>query len=142
MRKIILVASMVLISAGAQAGQSRSLSLAGSDRVAEVPTTNVQAVSAVDTPRAPKSADANATADTPKSIERPKFTERPPGVDARRQSAMQSRPSRRPSQMNADAGARRAQMMKMKQMNMRRPGPIRIATARIIASLHRHGIYW
>jgi hypothetical protein len=142
MRKIILVASMVLISAGAQAGQSRSLSLAGSDRVAQVPAANVQAVSAVETPRAPKSADANATADTPKSIERQKFTERPPGVDAGRQSAMQSHPSQRPSQMNANAGARRAQMAKMQQMHMRRPGPIRIATAQIIATLHRHGIYW
>jgi hypothetical protein len=142
MRKIILVASMVLISAGAQAGQSRSLSLAGGDRAAQEPATNVQAVSAVDTPRAPKSADASATADTPKSLERPKFTERPPGVDVRRQSAMQSRQSQRPSQMNVGAASRRAQMAKMKQMKMHRPGPIRLVTARIVASLHRHGIYW
>jgi hypothetical protein len=140
MRKFILVTAMVLISAGAQAGGSRSLSLAGSDsKAVQDSARTAEPASAVDTQRA---AEATGATETSKSIERQKFSERPPGVDVRRQqSRRQSQMPSRPSRMSANAG-RRAQMAQMKQMHMRRPGPLRMVTARIVASLHRHGIYW
>jgi hypothetical protein len=144
MRKFILVAAMVLASAGvAQAGGSRSLSLAGSDsKAVQDSARTAEPASAVETQRAPKAADAGATG-TPASTERQKFAERPPGVDIRRQqSQRQSQMQSRQSRMSAGAG-RRAQMAQMKQMHMHRPGHIRLwSTARIVATLHRHGIYW
>jgi hypothetical protein len=148
MRKIILIAAMVLVSAGAQAGGSRSLSLTGSDsKAVQDSARTAEPASAVETPRAPRAAEATGATDTPTSTERQKFTERPPGVDIRRppshrQSQMQSRPSR----MSAGAGQRRqsARMSRMGAgMGMHRPGHIRLwSTARIVATLHRHGIYW
>jgi hypothetical protein len=149
MRKIILIAAMVLVSAGAQAGGSRSLSLAGSDSKAVLDSARTaESASAVETQRAPQAADATGATDTPTSTERQKFTERPPGVDIRRQpfrrqSQMQSRPSR----MSAGAGQRRqsAHMSRMGAggMGMHRPGHIHLwSKARIVATLHRHGIYW
>lgn len=143
MRKFILVTAMVLVSAGAQAGGSRSLSLAGSDsRAVQDSARTAEPASAVETQRAPRAAEATGATDTSTSTERQKFTERPPGVDIRRQqSHRQSQMQSRPSRMPAGAG-RRAQMAQMKQMHMRRPGGLRIVASRLVASLHRHGIYW
>jgi hypothetical protein len=139
MRKIILVAAMVLVSAGAQAGGSRSLSLTGSDsKAVQDSAKSVEPASAVDASRAPKSANATSTGTTGSTgaSERQKFTERPPGVDVRRQSQMQQ------SRMRAHASQRRAGPH-MAGMRMRRPVHIRLfSTARIVAALHRHGIYW
>ncbi len=139
MRRIVLVAAMVLVSAGAQAG-SRSLSLAGSDSKAVQETSkSVEPASVVDTPRAPRAGESTGSTDTPKSVERQKFAERPPGVDIRRESQMQSR---MPSRMRAGAGQRRAPPQ-MARMGMHRPRHIRLfSPGRIVAALHRHGIYW
>ena len=57
MRKFALVAAMVLVSVGAQAGQSRGLSLAGSDKSVQE-TKAVEPANAVDAPRAPRAAVA------------------------------------------------------------------------------------
>jgi hypothetical protein len=148
MRKIILIAAMVLVSAGAQAGGSRSLSLTGSDsKAVQDSARTAEPASAGETPRAPRAAEATGASDTPTSTERQKFTERPPGVDIRRQpSRRQSQMPSRPSRMSARAGQRRqsAHMSRMGAgMGMHRPGHIRLwSTARIVATLHRHGIYW
>jgi hypothetical protein len=145
MRKIILVAAMVLASAGAQAGQLRSLSLAGSDsKAVQDSAKTIEPASAVDASRAPKSANATSTGTTGSTgaSERQKFNERPPGVDIRRQSQMQQ------SRMRSHASRRRASprmagMDMHSGMGMRRPVHIRLfSTARIVAALHRHGIYW
>jgi hypothetical protein len=131
MRKLILVAAMVLVSAaGAQAGESRSLSLAGSDRAAQE-TKAVEPASAVGTQRAPMAKAAEAT-ETSKTIDRPKYTERPPGVDMSM--------SRR-SRMKAAFGQRRAPPQ-MARADMRRPRHQHWSAARIVATLHRYGIYW
>src|SRR5260370_42351351 len=63
MRKYILIAAMVLVSATAQAGVSRGLTLASNDEpaISEQP----KAV------EAPKSVDAAKPAETPKYVERP-----------------------------------------------------------------------
>jgi hypothetical protein len=135
MRKSILVAAMVLVSAaGAQAGQSRSLSLAGSDRAAQE-TKAVEPASAVDTQRAPmpaRAAEATGATETSKTIDRPKYTERPPGVDMSM--------SRR-SRMKAAASQRRAPPQ-MARADMRRSRHRHWSAARIVATLHRYGIYW
>ena len=67
MRKFILIAAMVLLSASAQAGVSRGLTLASSEEpvVVEQPKT-------VDTPKA---------VEVPKVVEAPKSVERPAIVD-------------------------------------------------------------
>jgi hypothetical protein len=145
MRKIILVAAMVLVSAGAQAGGSRSLSLAGSDsKAVQESAKTVEPASAIDTPRAPKSASATsgeATGSTGASETRQKFAERPPGVDVRRQSQMPQSQMQQ-SRMRAHASQRRA-APHMAGMGMHRPVHIRLLSkARIVAALHRHGIYW
>jgi len=142
MRKIILVTAMVLVSAGAQAGGSRSLSLAGSDsKSVQESAKTAEPASAVNAPRVPKSAsatsgEATGSTETRKSAERQKFAERPPGVDVRRQSQMQQ------SRMRAHTSQRRA-APHMAGMGMHRPVHIRLfSKARIVAALHRHGIYW
>jgi hypothetical protein len=144
MRRIILIAAMVLVSAGAQAGGSRSLSLTGSDsKAVQESARSAEPASAVETPRVPKSAGAasasaasSETTGSAGASEARKFTERPPGVDARRQSQM------RQSRMRAHASRRRG-APHMAGMGMRRPMHVRLfSKARIVAALHRHGIYW
>jgi hypothetical protein len=134
MHRFVLVAAMVLMSAGAQAGQSRSLSLAASDSKAVQDSAKTsEAANVVETAKAPRAADANGATDKVKSVEQPKFVERPPGVEVGRQ--------RQQSQM-ADGAAHRRQSAHMSRTGMHRTGHIRLNTSRIIAALHRHGFYW
>jgi hypothetical protein len=137
MRKLIVVAAMIVVaSATAQAGQSRSLSLAGSDKAVQETKVaeQVGAVEAQRKPLPPKAADASgATGATQTSSvnEKPKYTERPPGVDMSKQS-----------RMKAAAMSQRRAPSRMAGMEMRRPRPRHWSTARIVATLHRYGIYW
>ncbi len=64
MRKFVLIAAMILVSATAQAGQSRSLITASAEPVA------------AETPKSTQAATPAATTETPK------FVERPAAVDA------------------------------------------------------------
>jgi hypothetical protein len=120
---------MVLVSASAQAGQSRSLSLAGSDKSVQE-TKAVEPASVVDAPRAPKAADASDATETTKSINRPKFTERPPGADMSRRSRMEA------------AASQRRAASQMARADVRRPHHPGWSPARIVATLHHYGIYW
>jgi hypothetical protein len=137
MRKLIVVAAMIVVaSATAQAGQSRSLSLAGSDKAVQE-TKVAEQVGAVETqrkPLPPKAADASGSTGatlTSSVNEKPKYTERPPGVDMSKQS-----------RMKAAAMSQRRAPSRMAGMEMRRPRPRHWSTARIVATLHRYGIYW
>ena len=134
MRSLILIATMMVVaSATAQAGQSRSLSLAGSDKAVQ-DTRTAEQVSAVDTRRAPlppKAADAADATQTSAVSEKPKYMGRPPGVDMSRQS-----------RMRAAAMSQRRPPSHMAGMEMRRPRPRHWSAARIVATLHRYGIYW
>jgi hypothetical protein len=162
MRKFVLVAAMVVVSAGAHAGQVRSLSLAGSDSKAiQDSAKTTESASVVDRPKAPRATEAMAATeqpkydqpkyDQPKSVEqpkseerprsddrtgsddRPKFVERPPGIDVGRQ----------PQQPQAAQGAaRRRQSAQQSRTGMHRGGRVHVNPARIIAALHRYGIYW
>jgi hypothetical protein len=151
MRKFILIAGFVLVSAAAQAGD-RSLSLGGGE------TTKVSApAKAIEGPR---------TAEVPQAAEAPKYVERPAAVEPKpettrsettqsetsraaagntarmrhRPAGMQQRYANRPASAGAGgASARRAAMMSRGAGQHRTRFGIR---ARIIAALHRHGIYW
>jgi hypothetical protein len=146
MRKFILIAGFVLVSAAAQAGD-RSLSLGGGE------TTKVSApAKAIEGPR---------TAEVPQAAEAPKYVERPAAVEPKpettrtetsrpetrnterarhRPAGMQQRYANRPPSAGAGgASARRAAMMSRGAGQHRMRFGIR---ARIIAALHRHGIYW
>ena len=136
MRKLIVVAAMMVVaSATVQAGQSRSLSLAGSDRAVQ-DTKVAEQVSAVETQRRPlpPKADASGAAGATQSSsvnEKPKYTERPPGIDMSRQGRLKA------AAMNQHRAPPH-----MAGMEMRRPRPRHWSTARIVATLHRYGIYW
>lgn len=116
MRKIILVAAMVLVSASAQAGGSRSLSLAAAnEQVPAAPTTATTQVSEI----APVS-DA------------PKYVDRPPAVSA-------IAPAAAATTTSAPAATRPVAKTTAKA---EKPRHKRWTEGRIIAELHRHGIYW
>ncbi len=114
MRNFILIAAMVLISASAQAGVSRSLTMAANDdsAVAEQPKTT----------EAPKAEEPKAEA--PK-VDAPKFVERPAAVDA-----TADQPKADPTKPAPD---KKAEKPKHKR---------ELTEARVIYELHRHGIYW
>jgi hypothetical protein len=130
MRKLMLIAAAitVLSSATAQAGQTRSLTLASTNDQA---TTTDQAKPA----EATRMSEAATPADAPKYVERPSAagtttttavpaaptttTEQPPVTDAAKPVASHTAKTERPRH--------------------RQHG---WTEARIIGELHRHGIYW
>ena len=118
MRKFILVAALVLVSASAQAAGSRSLILASSDDQATAATERA------------KPADARP-AEAPKAVEATKPADAPNYVD-------------RPAVVNTDTETPAADAAKPAPVQkVERPKPRRDWTeARIIGELHRHGIYW
>lgn len=134
MRKLILIAAMVLISASAQAGPTRGLTMASNDeqpapadqlRNADPKAADTKAADpkATDT----KAADTKAT-DTkadPSKADAPKFVERPAAVVA-------------------PADAPKADQVKpAPDKKAEKPRHRRESTeARVIYELHRHGIYW
>ena len=118
MRKFILIAAMVLASATAQAGQSRSLTLAAN---------NDQPAAATD--QAKDQLKETATpVETPKAAETPKFVDRPAAVDTTTTAAQ-------PSKADAGKPVTTAKADKLRRNN-------HWTEARIIGELHRHGIYW
>ena len=141
MRKFILIAGFVLASAAAQAGD-RSLSLGG-----------------VETQAAPAPARATDASKSAEAAETPKYVERPAAVEpkaetskaetskpetskterARPSAAKMQRYARPASAGPGSPSARRAAMMSRSAGQHRMRYGIR---ARIIAALHRHGIYW
>jgi len=134
MRKLLLVTAMVLISASAEAGQSRSLSLASVDeqattqaKPADTTTSQTNAAST-----AIKSAETSTT-DTPK------FVERPPGVNSAPAAAA-------PAPTTTSAQPQPTDAAKPVTAHTAKAGRGKHRTdwteARIIGELHRHGIYW
>jgi outer membrane biosynthesis protein TonB len=121
MRKFILVAAMVLVSATAQAA-TRGLALASNEPPAAEQNS-------VEVPQAPKPVETQAV-EAPKPIEAPKYVERPAAVDTtvQRPTADQTTPVAAKSTPTAKT---------------EKPKPKRESTeARVVRELHRHGIYW
>ena len=132
MRKFILITAMVLVSATAQAGESRGLIFASNDEpVAAVPApaTDVKAADtkAVDT----KPADAKPADAQP--AETPKYVDRPAAVDTKTRQTADQCPCAAP--INADAPKDTVKTVKPKRRH-------ESTEARVIYELHRHGIYW
>jgi cytoskeletal protein RodZ len=129
MRKFVLIAAMALVSATAQAGQSRSLTMVS----AEPPAASTQ-------PTAAKAQTAQTTdAATPPaaSTETPKFVERPAAVDPT------TTPAQPKTDIKADTKADGAKPVRQTANKADRPRHRTHWTeARIIGELHRHGIYW
>jgi hypothetical protein len=124
MRKILLIAAMVLTTASAQAAGSRSLTLASAD---EAPAAQQQPVATTASQESAKPADA------------PKYVDRPSAVSAApAASTTTSAPAAAPAPAvdaakPAPKTAARADKPKKKRY---------WTEGRIISELHRHGIYW
>jgi hypothetical protein len=136
MRKFLLATAFVLISAAAQAGQSRSLSVASvdeqpaatlvkaADATSTVPTNTLQASTASNQSTPLKCAETS----TPDAA---KFAERPPGVNA----SPATTAATQPQPADAARTSRHARASRPRHMND-------WTEARIVGELHRHGIYW
>jgi hypothetical protein len=116
MRKFVLVAAMVLVSATAQAGGSRGLTVASGDEPAAA--------------EQPKAIEAPKSVGTSKPAEAPNYVARPAAVDTTTEA---------PKVDQAKSGLKRnSQSFRAERSRHRRPS----IQARIIYALHRHGIYW
>jgi len=113
MRKIILVAAMVLASASAQAAGPRSLSLATASEQAAAPQATATIAAATQVSEAAPVTDA------------PKYVDRPPAISAPAPAAIATQPAPKTT----------AKVNKPKHKRTWTEG-------RIISELHRHGIYW
>jgi hypothetical protein len=131
MRKIILVAAMVLASASAQAGGPRSLSLASSSETAAPQTTNATAA-----PTQMSEAAAPAA-------ESPKYLDRPPAVSLSAPPAATTPEAPKPATATSTTSAPTTAPAAKTTAKAEKPKHKRTWTeGRIISELHRHGIYW
>jgi hypothetical protein len=136
MRKLILIAAMVLASAAAQAGDSRSLSL--SIDVSAPPPTLKPVASTPAVAGAPQPSDAAPAAETPKAVEAvetPKFIERPALVEPKAEPVQVQQSTTAPAKPAAQKTASTHRTEKRYHKRYWTVG-------RIIGELHRHGIYW
>jgi hypothetical protein len=122
MRKIILVAAMVLASASAQAGGPRSLSLSAVSEPASVQQT-APALAAAPT----------QVSEAAPAAEAPKYLDRPPAISLTAPAATAPTTTMATSAPAAIQPAAKADKPKHKRS---------WTEGRIISELHRHGIYW
>jgi hypothetical protein len=137
MRKFILITAMVLVSATAQAGESRGLILASNDEpAAAVPALSTD-IKATDTkPVDAKPADIKPVDVKPaeaQPAETPKYVDRPAAVDTKTRQSADQCPCAAPA--SADAPRDAVKTVKPKRRH-------ESTEARVIYELHRHGIYW
>jgi hypothetical protein len=119
MRKMILIGTMVLLTtAAAQAGETRSLSLATTEQSVTRPADNGQRTADATQPTAAAEAPQPAPAPVPAQ-----------SAAAPVAGAPATQP---PSRMSRPSHAARASTPRSK----------RWTEARIVSELHRHGIYW
>jgi hypothetical protein len=127
MRKIILVAAMVLVSASAQAEGPRSLSLSAVNEPASVQQT-APALAAAPT----------QVSEAAPAAEAPKYLDRPPAVSLTPPPATAT-----PTTTTTSAPATTIQPAAKTTAKADKPKHKRSWTeGRIISELHRHGIYW
>jgi hypothetical protein len=116
MRKFILITTMVLASATAQAGVSRGLTVASNDEPAAV--------------EQPKPAEVAKPVEVSKPVEAPKYVERPAAVDTKAETPK--------TDAVKPVAEKDAQPLKAEKPKRRHES----TEARVIYELHRHGIYW
>jgi hypothetical protein len=116
MRKFILIAATVLVSATAQAGETRGLTLASNNEPAAVQQSKAE--------EAPKATEVANPAEAPQCVERPAAVDTTtPAPNADRAGPVVEKDIQTP---------------KAAKPRHRRDW----TEARIIGELHRHGIYW
>ena len=145
MRKFILIAGIVLVSASAQAGD-RSLSLGGGE------TSTVTAPA--------KATEGSRIVEAPPAAEAPKYVERPAVVEPKAEAPKTE--TSKPETSNTERARPRAAKMQRYATRPASAGPGRPSAqraamrsrsagshqmrygirARIISALYRHGIYW
>ena len=127
MRKFILITTMVLASATAQAG-SRGLTLASNEEPAATATAQAVDTKPADTkPVDVKPVDAKPAEVLP--AETPKYVDRPAAVGSKPQQSADQGPC------TGSAGIDAPKNVKPKRRH-------ESTEARVIYELHRHGIYW
>ena len=130
MRKIILVAAMMLASASAQAGGSRGLSLAAAGEQASALQTTTPASTAM-----------TQVSEAAPATEAPKYSDRPPAVSLSAPAAAAAPAATTPAAASAPVATAKPATRTTAKAD--KPKPKRSWTERrIISELHRHGIYW
>jgi hypothetical protein len=131
MRKLILVATLCLLSATAQAGVSRGLTLASNDEpaAAQQPKASEQKASEQKASEQ-KPVETPTSVDATKPVEAPKYIERP--------AAVATTPPAPQADQAKPVAEKNIQTPKAERPK-RRHGT---TEARVIYELHRHGIYW
>ena len=131
MRKFILITTMVLASASAQAG-SRGLTLASNEEPAAATAQAVDTKPADAKPVDTKPVDAKPADAKPAEVlpaETPKYVDRPAAVGSKPQQSADQCPC------TGSAGIDAPKTVKPKRRH-------ESTEARVIYELHRHGIYW
>ena len=131
MRKFILITTMVLASASAQAG-SRGLTLASNEEPAAATAQAVDTKPADAKPVDTKPVDAKPAEAKPAEVlpaETPKYVDRPAAVGSKPQQSADQCPC------TGSAGIDAPKTVKPKRRH-------ESTEARVIYELHRHGIYW
>jgi hypothetical protein len=132
MRKFILITTMVLASATAQAG-SRGLTLASNEEPAAAATAQAVDTKPADAkPADVKPVDAKPAEAKPAEVlpaETPKYVDRPAAVGSKPQQSADQCPC------TGSAGTDAPKTVKPKRRH-------ESTEARVIYELHRHGIYW
>ena len=132
MRKFILITTMVLASATAQAG-SRGLTLASNEEPAAAATAQAVDTKPADAkPVDTKPVDAKPAEAKPAEVlpaETPKYVDRPAAVGSKPQQSADQCPC------TGSAGIDAPKTVKPKRRH-------ESTEARVIYELHRHGIYW
>ena len=129
MRKLILITAMVLASAAAQAGDSRSLSLSNDNSATTTPAkpAGMPALAEV-----PQPAAVVPAAEAPEAVETPKYVDRPALVQPKDEQPAVRQSTYAPQKPVASKTASTRRAEKRRYWTERR----------IISELHRHGIYW
>jgi hypothetical protein len=136
MRKFILITALVLVSATAQAGESRGLILASNeDPLAAVPAQSVDTKPADAKPVDVKPVDVKPAEAQP--AETPKYVDRPAAVDAKTKQTSDQCPCAAPTYADAPKADFRDSVKTIKPKRRHES-----TEARVIYELHRHGIYW
>jgi hypothetical protein len=132
MRKFILITAMVLASAAAEGGESRSLTLSSDSSATAAPAKPVATPAMAE---APQPSDAAPVAETPKPVETPKYVDRPAPVPPKTEQPPVQQSTAVPEKPVTQKAASTYKSEKRRHGRYWTEG-------RIISELHRHGIYW
>lgn len=153
MRTLVLIAAVVLTSASAQAGDSRSLSAyPANDTTSAVPSqpaasksiradNDTPAVQPAETPRY-SPPPGETTSNPPPVAETPHYTTRPTPVDNTPRAARAATATQTPSGDYSHHGDTSSRGGRGRMMRAERGHHHRLSVGRVIAALHHYGIYW